>query len=691
MKKKKLENVPYVKPSPGGKKYYTANAQEVELDGQKNVVFDIYRNRKREWKAPLWRVCMNENEYGVYNVESGVWQQIYVTSLDIWDKDGIHSVSDNSVHMDAETKKILGDTEYPGTGYLGGVYSVKTLQRRINDQEREKRTDRKEERLKQRIADTPDIPERFYTWCEEYLYPSSYMFYKRKGRYADFHCGCCGEEFSHVIKAGQSYESQMLEHIVEVPAEGKETTCEYCGASAVYMPWGRRKDGVQEEKACYIIQRFRETGVVIRNILIRRDQSVTGTQVYKDIETVRVYIEDGKKVEKDYHVASSWTGETFWKAGNLPGMNPIVTKAGPLYPEYLTEIQGTVLQYSAIEQYRKRNFSIQWEKYALAYWGHPVLEMLVKMGLYDIAQRLIDGYGAEGLNETAGTAADILQIDKRKVKLLCHWQGKKNWWTLLQYEHRQHMDIPENLECAIIFLGLNVEDYENVFRVMSPKKTLNRICHYAGVSVEELAGGLNGFCYEAVRGIRDIAQTYMDYVGMRIARGYDMSNTVYQKPRDLHAAHNQMVEECDKFAMDKRIREAEKKYRTIRKNYKKIQEFYTYASGGLCIRPAKSAREIVLEGRKQNHCVGGDNYLERHAKGSSYILLLRDEKKPAVPYVTVEIRETEVRQWYGKGDTKPDKERNQKWLDGYVKQLEKKLKNGEVSAETRQGALLSAI
>ena len=683
MKKKKLENVPYVKPAPGGKKYFTANAQEVEFAGQKNVVFDIYRNQKKKWKAPLWRVCINENEYGVYNVESGVWQQMYVTSLDIRDKDGVHSVSDNSVHIDADSGKRI----QAWTGYTG-ITGVKIFQREINNRERDKRTDRKEERLRQRIADTPDIPDRFYTWCEETLYPSSYMFYKRKGRYADFHCGNCGQEFCHAIKAGQSYESQMAEHIVEVPVEREVTICGYCGASAIYMPWGRRKGGIEEEKACYIIQRFRETGVVIRNIIIRRNQSVTGTQVYEDIEIVRVYIEDGKKVEKDYHVADSWTGETLWQAGNLPGLNSITTKAGPLYPGFVVEIPGTILQYSAIEHYQKRTLSKQWEKYALAYWRHPVLEMLVKMELYDIAINIVNGIYPKYLNEFAATAADILQIDKCKVKLLCHWYGRDDWWTLLRYEHRQHINIPEKLEYAIIQLGLRVEDYENVFQVMSPEKTLNRICHYVGVSPEELAGGLDGYCYNAVREIRDIAQTYMDYIGMRIARGYDMSNTVYQKPRDLHAAHNQMVEECDKFAMDKRIREVEKKYSAIRKNYKNIKDFYTFSSDGMCIRPAKSAKEIVLEGRKQRHCVGGDTYLCRYADGSSYILLLRDENKPAVPYVTVEIRGTTVVQWYGKANTRPDEKRNREWLDAYVKHLEEALQDGGMKAEGKQTAVL---
>ena len=101
---------------------------------------------------------------------------------------------------------------------------------------------------------------------------------------------------------------------------------------------------------------------------------------------------------------------------------------------------------------------------------------------------------------------------------------------------------------------------------------------------------------------------------------------------------------------------------------------YHYEKDGLEIRPAKDAEEIVMEGRKQHHCVGREIYLKRHNQGESFILLLRKTEKPNVPYYTIEIREDRILQWYGKFDKKPDKEKIEKWLEKYVRYLKKKEK-----------------
>ena len=43
-----------------------------------------------------------------------------------------------------------------------------------------------------------------------------------------------------------------------------------------------------------------------------------------------------------------------------------------------------------------------------------------------------------------------------------------------------------------------------------------------------------------------------------------------------------------------------------------------------------------------------------------------------IPYITVEIDDTRIIQWYGMNDKKPDKENMDRWLDDYVKHLKEK-------------------
>ena len=95
-----------------------------------------------------------------------------------------------------------------------------------------------------------------------------------------------------------------------------------------------------------------------------------------------------------------------------------------------------------------------------------------------------------------------------------------------------------------------------------------------------------------------------------------------------------------------------------------------------------------MEGRILHHCVGGDNYLSKHNEGKSYILMMRLQKEPETPYITIEINPEQKRivQWYGERDTKPDKEKNQSWLDNYLE----KLKSGTLQEETSEMMTMTA-
>ena len=98
-------------------------------------------------------------------------------------------------------------------------------------------------------------------------------------------------------------------------------------------------------------------------------------------------------------------------------------------------------------------------------------------------------------------------------------QGKN--WTDTQIEH-------------LAETGLSGAQVAMATRYMTLQKLLNRIEKYAGC---EYGTG----CYSASERIRHTAITYADYLSMRVNAGYDLSNSVYQQPRDLEAAHNKLV------------------------------------------------------------------------------------------------------------------------------------------------------
>ena len=92
-------------------------------------------------------------------------------------------------------------------------------------------------------------------------------------------------------------------------------------------------------------------------------------------------------------------------------------------------------------------------------------------------------------------------------------------------------------------------------------------------------------------------------------------------------------------------------------------------------------------GRILHHCVGGDNYLNKHNNGTSIILFLRAKKEPEMPYITVEINmdTLSIRQWYGAHDKKPDQENMDRWLDRYTTRL-KCQRDGTIQEAAVDGA-----
>lgn len=62
----------------------------------------------------------------------------------------------------------------------------------------------------------------------------------------------------------------------------------------------------------------------------------------------------------------------------------------------------------------------------------------------------------------------------------------------------------------------------------------------------------------------------------------------------------------------------------------------SYAGKDYLIRPVSCIHELIAEGERLHHCVGG--YGERISDGKCMIFLLRRTDAPEEPFVTVEIR-----------------------------------------------------
>lgn len=389
------------------------------------------------------------------------------------------------------------------------------------------------------------------------------------------------------------------------------------------------------------------------------------------VELARAYFEPGKKLQIDYHKYNPWNENDFWDDCNLYGLANIVIKGAPVMEETYKELEGTIFQYCALEQYVNEKYTVNLVDYLSLYEQIPQIEMLVKFRLTQIVTQLLERNYSMIANRSAKSLDKFLGIRKCRVKQLIAQKGEREILRAMQTEASLHqMWTDEQIE-HLAETGLEQGRVEEILPYMSLQKLLNRIEKYAGCKYETE--------YEHVsERIRHIATTYSDYLSMRLRLGYDLSNTVYQYPHDLQQAHTEMVLEMNKDELDKRIRDVKIRFGQIQRNYRQLRKKYFYEDDEYVIRPARSAEEIVMEGRLLHHCVGGDSYLRKHNENKTHILLLRRKADPESPYITVEIENNsnKILQWYGSCDKKPNEKKMQKWINNY----ESKLNSGTISA-----------
>lgn len=705
MKKKAIEKIPYL----GLKKI--SRKQDVKYIGvtavkivghEKHLFLEVYRNEKESMNIPVVRIALTKKDFSTYYPEKDTWtrekigKDYYYGSTLVWNQEegrterntrskaNILATEDDMQRIE----KFCGKNKWYKSEWWEHIYQ---FQDSIVTEERRRRENRKYEKRQQALKDrqehTPELPEAEILEMADmfYFHQKHYLYYKKRGCWVQIACTKCGGVTEARWKCGMSYESQFQKW-VDPPKEGDLAPCPMCGEIGEYKCQGKVKGTHNKRIYAFIGQKYKETGMVFRYIELIKEWKLGLTVGEKEtimhnaseeisgIEIARAYFAPGEKTQIDYH-KRSWINGDYWDDCNLYGNANITIHAGRILPHTYREMQGTIFQYSALREYEKMVPEVDPISYLERYRAIPQLEMIVKMGLSEIATSMVRCECGIITDTHAKRPDKFLGIRKERVQQLIRNRGDRAILEAMKIEKNLKQNWTEEQIEHLAVTRLGQGQIEPALQYMSLQKLLNRIERYAGCRYESA-------CLRAQDRIRHMAVTYTDYLSMRVSLGYDLNNSVYQQPRDLEAAHNKMAAELNKEEIDKRLQEVKKRFAGIRNSYRKLRNQYFYEDDDYIIRPARSAEEIVMEGRILHHCVGGDSYLRKHNDGQSYILMLRFSKEPEIPYITVEIeRDTHrIIQWYGSHDRKPDKEHMQKWLDDYVGHLKQK------DAEAKQRA-----
>ena len=78
----------------------------------------------------------------------------------------------------------------------------------------------------------------------------------------------------------------------------------------------------------------------------------------------------------------------------------------------------------------------------------------------------------------------------------------------------------------------------------------------------------------------------VDFLRMRAEMGYDMTERLF--PRDLTAAHGDLVMERDKGKLNDRAAAYEAKFPDVKKSYRRLNRIFKYQTKDYIIRPARN-------------------------------------------------------------------------------------------------------
>ena len=244
------------------------------------------------------------------------------------------------------------------------------------------------------------------------------------------------------------------------------------------------------------------------------------------------------------------------------------------------------------------------------------IEILTKMGLYNLALKAKEFYGENNFLQLFGVSKEFYpfmkkyNITNRQLEILRLLQEKDINKIRYLEKFCSYWDGTQNIE--------GVAKYVN----------LNKFIKYA----------------KKHRGKIDIS-IYKDYLKFAFALGLDLKNNKYAFPNNLKKEH-------DKLEKQYEIHENELINKAI-ENRSKLLSINNYQDSKFIIFPAKNMEALQDESKQQKNCVR--TYAEDYANGESDIYFMRKVDNPEKSLVTVEVEKNRVVQSRIKHNKKPNK------------------------------------
>lgn len=443
MKKKTIEKIPYfwLKKTSRKKDVKYIGVTAVKIVGhEKHLFLEVYRNKKESKEMPMVRIVLTKKDFGTYWPEKEEWTRqkikpdsyygrvIWGEEHPTWEQEKKENILQSTEDLE-RIKKFCKANVYDEERWWEYIYKheddIVTTARRNREH---KAYMRRQEALEDRMAHTKELPEKEILDRADRLYfhNQHYLYYKKHGYWAHIACSKCGGVTDARWKSGISYESQF-QRWTEEPREGHYGTCPMCGARGEYKCQGKVKGTCDKYIYLFLGQKYKENGMVMRYVEVGKKWTLgficgdKGPEMYNaseelsGVEIARAYFEPGKKVQIDYHKHNPYMGKDFWADCNLYGMANIPISAGLIMSETYEEMKGTMFQYSALREYAKNVREVNPIDYLECYNRTPQIEILVKLGMTDIVEKLVKCYYGIVADENA-RRPEVVQNETEDVQ-----------------------------------------------------------------------------------------------------------------------------------------------------------------------------------------------------------------------------------------------------------------------------------
>lgn len=643
MKGKAILAVPV--PEPSGKRYEVI-ATEEDIKGEKHLIVDLF-----DGEVWLLRWAFVQNDFMRYEVENERWSRknrrnAWVESYKVEDFRKEH------IYAPKASEEIIRRWCNNYSEIIDCVFGIED---EINRKKEQKKRAAKENVQLQLFSEIPEIPEEFFETIKQTVQRGNLIYYKRHGQNAKYKCAQCGAWFEKRKVA---------------PVQNETEQCPICKESGKLKWLGRSRTECEWEK--HVLYQATASGkLLIRGFETRTHRSPWGAVGTETVEKYRGFFSRGISKEYQHYI---WKEDKPWSEG---GEYDRGFDCADIYPGYLQTIRQTDLKYCPLEELAhmvREDFYVRNDREGIikevlkAYAKCQQLEILYKMDLEKTCRKIIENKGAAAfLDKKQNKLEKILKIEKRDLQWIREEQGedftrlrvcqyiKKKGWKNNQRTKKMTLELL--FAGGTYYLKEHEKRMKEITKYMSMEQAYNRIREYANKEFSDR--------------MSEAQREYYDYLKMRAHLGYDMTNSVYLHPKHLHDTYDELRKEDERRKAADYIEKKRKQFPKIAGQYKKLYARYFYEKDEFIVRPARNVEEIILEGRTLHHCVGSESqsYMKNHNDGKAFILMLRKKEAPETPYATIEIRNTDIRQWYQANDKKPDREIIDPWLEEYVKQL----------------------